>query len=85
MRAREPASFWRENVVAVVILPLVLARMSCQRTQVVSVTVFIILWLGNSLTSFNQDNSANVFGEKVMDNEDIRGVSYLRIREKPLS
>ena len=64
MRAREPAAFWRENLVAVVILPRVLARMSCQRTQVVSVTVFIILWLGNSLTSFNQDNSANFIGEE---------------------
>ena len=59
--------------------------MSRYKTQVISVIIFIILRLGNSLTSFNQDNSANVFGEKAMDNEAIRGVSYLRIREKPLS
>ena len=26
MRARKPASFWRENMIAVVILPRVLAR-----------------------------------------------------------
>ena len=64
MRAREPAAFWRENLVAVDILPRVLARMSCQRTQVISVLVFVILRLGNTLTSFNQDNSANFFGEK---------------------
>ena len=51
-------------MVAVVTLPRVLARMLCQRTQVISVIVFIILRLGNSLISFNQDNSANFFGEK---------------------
>ena len=33
--AREPASFWRENVVAVVILLRVLARMSKWRKQVI--------------------------------------------------
>ena len=32
--AREPASFWRENVIAVVILLRVLARMSKWREQV---------------------------------------------------
>ena len=34
-----------------------------------------------SLTSFTQDKSANFFGVK-MYNEAIRGVYYLRIREK---
>ena len=43
--------------------------------------VFIILRLGDSLTFFNQDNSAN-FLVKKMCNEAIRGVSYLKIREK---
>ena len=33
VRARKPASFWRENVVAVVILLRVLARMSKWRKQ----------------------------------------------------
>ena len=35
MHAREPASFWRENVVAVVTLLRVLARMSKWRKQVI--------------------------------------------------
>ena len=34
MRAREPASFWRENVIAVVILLQVYARMSYWWKQV---------------------------------------------------
>ena len=33
--AREPASFWRENVVTVVILLRVLARMSKEQKQVI--------------------------------------------------
>ena len=35
MHAREPPSFWRENVVAVVSLPRVLASMSWWRKQVI--------------------------------------------------
>ena len=35
MHAREPASFWRENVVAVVTLLRVLARMSKWQKQVI--------------------------------------------------
>ena len=48
--------------------------------------VFIILQLGDSLTSFNKDNTANFFLAKKMFSEAIRrGVySSLRIREKTL-
>ena len=41
----------------------------------------IILRLGNSLKSFNKDNSVN-FLVKSMYNEAIRGVYYLRKHEK---
>ena len=41
---------------------------------------FIILRLGDSLTFFNQDNSAN-FLVKKMYNEATQGVYYLRIRK----
>ena len=47
---REPALFWRENVVTVVILLRVSARMPWWRER-------------EALTSFNKDNSAIFFGE----------------------
>ena len=52
--------------------------------QALSAIGFIILRLGDSLTSFNKDNTANFFLAKKMHNEAIRGVYYLRIREKML-
>ena len=57
--AREPASFWLENVVAVVTLLRVLARMSKWRKQVVSVRSFIILRSREGVPSFTKVNSAN--------------------------
>ena len=57
---REPASFWRENEIAVVTLLRVLARMLKWRKQVINVRSLIILRSGEGLTSFNKDNSANV-------------------------
>ena len=84
MPAREPASFWRENVVAVVILKGVLARMSKWRKQVIKCYKFSILQSGEVLTSFNNDNIANFSGEKWYK-EEFRGVYFLKIREKTLS
>ena len=59
MRARETASFRRENVIAVAILPRVLARMLWWRKQVHPIFKgFIILLSVEGLASFNRDNSA---------------------------
>ena len=54
VRARKPASFWRENVVTVVTLLRVLAKTSHQ-----IVRSFITLRSGESVTSFAKVNSAN--------------------------
>ena len=62
MRAREPASFWSKKVIVVVILLRVLARMSCQRTQVIK-CYRSNYFAAESLTSFNKENIANLFGE----------------------
>ena len=43
VRAREPASFWREKVIAVVILPRALARMLISRNKLSVVKSLIIL------------------------------------------
>ena len=45
---------------------------------------FIILQSGEGLTSFNNDNSANISGEKKC-NEEFQGVYFLTIREKTLN
>ena len=54
MRAREPASFWRENVVVEV------AETRYQMLEVFN----IILLSGESVTSFTKGNSANFSSEK---------------------
>ena len=65
MPAREPASFWRENVVAVVILLGVLARMlKCGGNKISNVRSFIILQSGEGVTFFTKGNSASFSGEK---------------------
>ena len=64
MLAREAASFWRENVIAAVILVQVLARISQRREQVIKERRFIILLSGEGLTSFRINNRTNFFGEK---------------------
>ena len=61
MHAREPASFWRENVVAVVILLRVLAPRKQDRVS--NVGSFIILRWGKRVTFFTKDNSANFSSE----------------------
>ena len=64
MLAREPASFWRENEVAVVTLR-VLARMSkCGGNKLSNVRSFIIFRSGEGVTSFAKGNSANFSSEK---------------------
>ena len=82
MYAREPASIWRENVVAVVVLLRVFARMSWWRKQ--DIKSFIILPSGERVTSFTKDDYANFSGEK-WQNEAFRDVYTLRRREKPLA
>ena len=63
MLTREPASFWRENVIAVIILlgvgANVVAGTSYQMRR-----SFIILLSGEGLTSFNIGNSAIFSNEK---------------------
>ena len=58
MHAREPASFWQENVVAVVIVQRVLARKSYSsgRNKLLNVRSFIILLSGAGLTSSSIKN-----------------------------
>ena len=46
-----------------------------------NVRSFSIVQSGEGITSFNNDNSANVSGEKKY-NEEFRGVYFLTIREK---
>ena len=53
MPAREPASFWRENVVAV-----------GGENKLSNVISFIILQSGEGVTSFTKGNSANFSSEK---------------------
>ena len=74
MRAREPASFWRENVVVEV------AETRYQMLEVFN----IILLSGEGVTSFTKGNSANFSSEK-WSNEAFLEVYILRIREKTLS
>ena len=61
MRAREPASFWRENVIDVVIL---LRKFRSGGKRLSNVRRFMILCSGKGLTYFNKNNCANFSGEK---------------------
>ena len=60
MRTREPASFWREDETAVVILLRVLASGRIGRrsrgNKLSNVKRFLILQTGEDLASFNKDN-----------------------------
>ena len=51
--------------------------------KLLSIIGFTILRLGDNLTSFNKDNSANFFGQKDVQ-EAVQGVYYLRKHEKTL-
>ena len=62
-RALKIASFWRENVIVVVGLRRVLARMAGTSYQMLE--VFSILGSGEGV-SLNEDNSANFYGEKLV-------------------
>lgn len=65
--AHKPASFWKENAMAIVILPQVLVRMSLWQKQAFKfLRSFIILRSGEGSTSFNKDSSSDFFnGKKV--------------------
>ena len=84
MLAREAASFWREKVVAVVILLRVLAECRSGGNKLSNVRIFSILQSGEVLTSFNNDNGADFSGEKKTYNEEFRGVYFLTMRENYL-
>ena len=62
----QPASFWRENMMAVVILLRVLAKMSSgsDGKKLSNLKSFIILRLGEGLNSFNKNNRVIFSGEK---------------------
>ena len=83
VRAREPAPFWRENVVAVVILLRVLARMSSGENNLSNVRSSIIFLSGEGSISFNKDNSVTFSGEKRYS-EAFRGVYFLENNRKKL-
>ena len=55
----EPASFWRENVIVIVIL-----LRGFVETSQSNVGGFVILRPGEGSTSFNKNNSGNLSGEK---------------------
>ena len=82
MLVRELASFWRENVIVVVILIRVFARLWVwlRRQVIKKVRGLVILRPGEGLTSFNKDNSANFSGEKKC-NEGFRGVYFLSAKK----
>ena len=61
---REPASFWRENVIAVVIVLKVLARMSYWRPQVFKCKKVYHFAIGRGLNLFSINNRTKFLGEK---------------------
>ena len=80
---REPASFWRENVVAVdILLPTSLVE-NVVETSYQLLEVFFILRSVEGLTFFNKANSANFSGDS-KHNEAVRCCYFLR-REKIVS
>ena len=81
MLAREPTSFWRENLVAVVTLLRDLADCQSGENKLSNVKSFIILRSEEGVTSFTKGNRANFSGEKWY-NEAFRGAYSLRRREK---
>ena len=82
-RERESASFWRENVVAVVILPRVLARMSQWRKQVIKCQKVhhFAIWIGLNPPSI-KITVLLTFLVNQQYNEAFHGVYFLRIREQ---
>ena len=73
---REPAPFWREKVIGVVILLRVLARMPISGNKLLVVKSLIILRSGDGQTSFNENNHANYCGEKIY-NKAFQGVYFV--------
>ena len=83
MLAREGASFWRENVVVILLRVLARVARECRSggNKLSNVWNFSILQSREGSNSFNNDNSANFPGEKKYNGE-FRGVYFLTIREK---
>ena len=64
MHAREPASFWRENVVGVILCYEFSGEFRGGENKISNVRSFIILRSGERVTSFTKDNNANFSREK---------------------
>ena len=71
MLTLEPASFWRENVIAVF----------SGGNKLSNVRDFIIMQLGEGLTSFDKDSSAYFSSETKKCAMKLSEVSIFRIRE----
>ena len=64
VRAREPASFWRENMIDVVLLLRVLGECCNGGSKLSTFSSFLILYSGGSLTSFHKNKRADFSGER---------------------
>ena len=71
--------FWRENVIAVVILLHVLARMSQWREQAIKCKTFYDF---EGLTSFSINNRANFVGERKYNEASIFFRTRVKIKVK---
>ena len=58
VHAREPTSVWRENVIAVVILLRVIARMSWWREQVIKCKKFYHFAIGKGLNLLHYESES---------------------------
>ena len=73
MREREQASFWRENVIAVVILPRGLVRVATFQWQKQMLEVLSLCDREGAVTSFNEDDSTFLVNQKY--HEALQGIS----------
>ena len=64
VRARERASFWRENMADVVLLLQVLGECRNGGSKLSSFSSFLILYSSESLTSFHKNKRADFSGER---------------------
>ena len=85
MYAREPASFWRENVVASSVYYEFWRECRSGGKKLSNVRSFIILRSGEDVTSFTKGNSANFSSENgKMTLARVRGSLYFENKRKNL-
>ena len=80
MREREQASFWRENVIAVVILLRGLVRVATFQWQKQMLEVLSLCDRERAVTSFNKDDSTFLVNQKY--HEAFQGVYILKKKKK---